>query len=98
MKINLHMSKYILLILLSSILVDGELMVPDQDDDGDVGSKSSKSIFNFASQAAGAVVLDKSPNSAKGKLYVYFQNDLYTMKLFVDVMYIHKCICICVCT
>jgi hypothetical protein len=65
MKIN-HVSKYILLFLFLNTIIDGELMVPDQDDDGDVGSKSSKSIFNFASQAAGAVVLDKSPASAKG--------------------------------
>ena len=47
-----------------SLSAVGEKMVADQDDDDD--NRSSKNIFNFASQAAGAVVLDKSPSSAKG--------------------------------
>jgi hypothetical protein len=46
------------------MMASGERMVADQDDDSDVGR--SKNIFNFASQAAGAVILDKSPQSAKG--------------------------------
>ena len=46
-------------------------MVADQDGDSDV--RSSKKIFNFASHSAGAVVLDKSPASAKG--YSHLLND-----------------------
>lgn len=46
-------------------------MVADKDDENDV--RSSKNIFNFASQAAGAVVLDKSPSTAKG--YSHLLND-----------------------
>jgi Sad1 / UNC-like C-terminal len=48
-----------------------EKMVADKDDENDV--RSSKNIFNFASQAAGAVVLDKSPSTAKG--YSHLLND-----------------------
>lgn len=48
-----------------------EKMVPDLDDDSN--TRSSKNIFNFASQAAGAVVLDKSPATAKG--YSHLLND-----------------------
>lgn len=44
----------------------GDLIVRDQDDDEVADRARSKGqLFNFASQAAGAVVLDKSP-AAKG--------------------------------
>ena len=52
-------------LLIYCFLVMGEeKMVADKDDDSEI--RSSKNIFNFASQAAGAVVLDKSPATAKG--------------------------------
>ena len=54
-----------------AVLAGAEKMVPDMDDDSEI--RSSKNIFNFASQAAGAVVLDKSPASAKG--YSHLLND-----------------------
>ena len=67
-----HMRWYILATLAaSSLLARGEKMVADQDGDSDV--RSSKKIFNFASHSAGAVVLDKSPASAKG--YSHLLND-----------------------
>lgn len=56
---------------LSYFVVCEEKMVPDLDDDSN--TRSSKNIFNFASQAAGAVVLDKSPTTAKG--YSHLLND-----------------------
>ena len=56
---------------LGCFVVCEEKMVPDLDDDSN--TRSSKNIFNFASQAAGAVVLDKSPASAKG--YSHLLND-----------------------
>ena len=45
----------------------------DGEDSGGGGSKSNPSAFNFASQAAGAIVLDKSPPTAKG--YSHLLND-----------------------
>jgi hypothetical protein len=42
-------------------------MVPDIDDDEtDITTKSVKAKFNFASQAAGAVILNYSPENGKG--------------------------------
>ena len=67
-----QMCRYILAMLVAAgLLARGEKMVADQDDDSDV--RSSKNIFNFASHSAGAVVLDKSPSSAKG--YSHLLND-----------------------
>lgn len=49
---------------------DNMSMVPDQDDDDDTGlsSKNTETVkmFNFASHAAGAVVINFSPDSSKG--------------------------------
>lgn len=60
------MSQCIISVLLvyCFLVMGEEKMVADKDDDSEI--RSSKNIFNFASQAAGAVVLDKSPATAKG--------------------------------
>ena len=52
-----------------------DLIVKDKDDDDDANTKAKRAVkmFNFASQSAGAVILDKSPASAKG--FHYLLND-----------------------
>ena len=56
----------ILVIILVGICAN-DLIVRDRDESiGDVSTQYRAQMFNFASQAAGAVVLDKSPSSAKG--------------------------------
>lgn len=43
------------------------VLVPDQSADDDKGNGSNVfRMFNFASQAAGAIILDQSPSTAKG--------------------------------
>jgi hypothetical protein len=56
------------LLVLIAISLASDLIVRDRDDDvsDSPASKTKAQMFNFASQAAGAVVLDKSPASAKG--------------------------------
>jgi hypothetical protein len=57
-----------LLLVIIAISLASDLIVRDRDDDvsDSPASKTKAQMFNFASQAAGAVVLDKSPASAKG--------------------------------
>lgn len=60
--------KFIFIIILLYIIPiiicnDSSLLVPDSEDNND---DNQKGMFNFASHAAGAVILDKSPSNAKG--------------------------------
>lgn len=60
-----------LLFCLALFLTQGanDVLVRESDEDGPENDKHTRSrvqMFNFASQAAGAVVLDKSPATAKG--------------------------------
>ena len=61
--------KYLILLVLLYIIPivlcndSSSLLVPDSEDNDD---DNQKGMFNFASHAAGAVILDKSPSNAKG--------------------------------
>jgi len=61
--------KYLILLVLLYIIPiilcndSSSLLVPDSEDNDE---DNQKGMFNFASHAAGAVILDKSPSNAKG--------------------------------
>ena len=63
-KIFFFLEFVLFLLLLES---QGLVLVPDQSaDDGNGNGNSVFRMFNFASQAAGAIILDQSPSTAKG--------------------------------
>jgi len=66
----------VLCLLFNVVVHASDSIVRDKDDESTgAGTKASKAVkmFNFASQSAGAVILDKSPATAKG--YHYLLND-----------------------
>lgn len=58
---------FLVLLLVLTLVINSQdsssLLVPDSEDNDD---DNQKGMFNFASHAAGAVILDKSPANAKG--------------------------------
>ena len=62
-----HLIVLLLLLVVKPLLIlsqdSSSLLVPDSEDNDD---DNQKGMFNFASHAAGAVILDKSPANAKG--------------------------------
>jgi hypothetical protein len=62
--------KYLIILIVTAVflsLVKALVLVPDQTaDDGKANGNNVFRMFNFASQAAGAIILDQSPSTAKG--------------------------------
>ena len=76
------------------VLSANENMVLDKDDDDDGNStdakKSAKKMFNFASQAAGAVILNYSPEDGMYDLFI--EICIYILICIFAYMYVILCI------